>query len=1654
MENSINSAEVSENLQKLRSLDLQSLYDGNRDIASGEDDGIELNRKRDAPVSIEIGLIECTKRKRSRKEVPLSSFEAVNRNSKRISNAVDELRLEQHVLDWKDLAKVTSDHVSGEGNSRKLIDLNDVPISLDGNAALIPKRPRCFTRRKKVQHNHITMPADSEKTISDAQSVKLEDQSVTQTLSSETKSRANGNSRENSFCTANSVRSLVAKESASIRYTGISAEVVRRDHGDNGELEHQVHSSMDMSKAAVNNAAEPCENLHEDEENAARMLSSRFDHSCTAFSGNEAASASEPVNVSSSGLSHHGDYANSLSKHSAHLEANDSDGAGRILRPRRTEKHRRYTRKRRHYYEILSSDVNAFWIINRKIKIFWPLDESWYFGLVTNYDPQRKFHHVKYDDREEEWINLDKERFKLLLLPEEAPRRRNSGNSGRVRKNVVAEKGDTKVGNDTCGDGFMESEPLIAWLARSTRRVKSSLLGARKKRKIYSQSKSMATTMLLEDRVSSVPGCMDDSDLRADVSNSSSSSAFPDKLDDTEMSDRARSESCVYIRKRYRQRCQELGSTSDNSECRSIVLYDPSIFCTERFRQLKEEVIADTCLDVNNLDPACVLWFGENLGLLKPTACAVNSRQVMLRLLVQLTFVGHAYEAENVWLCHTLLLMQYGTVTVMWPNVQLKMLFVDNVVGLRVLLFEGCLVQAVSFVCLVLLAFNRPNEYNERLDRQIPINSVRFEISGVSNVRRRFVFVFYNFMEIKSSKLHYLDNKLKQYCSILKQLPLSDCTYDNIKNLQSQSNLLPFAVCGKPVSFEGSCERSRQGIILKRVTKQSTYVNLSLSSSTSNEVAKKVPQIVLPFSAAPTFFLSLHLQLLMAKSVASISFCNSLPLLEGPGNFSRSIADDGSLVQELPDQTTPVHEMECSLSRTDTVSGLSSAGSEMDVDVLSHNNDRESESTPLKCVDSNNDVVEASIDVQVSLPALGEGQSSQDTESLSRLKGITVEIPAVCQEESQSCNVEVQVRQQSTSDSVWSPNNSAFRSPNPTAPRSIWHRNRQNSGSMSFGHRSNMWPDDGKVGSSTPNGLVNGSKKPRNQNSYLLPFGNYDFNSKPRSHHRKGRPYKRLRTDNEKAVSNDPQSPQRRVELMSCDANVLITTGDRGWRESGARVVLENIDHNEWRLVVKISGVIKYSYKAYQFLQPGNPNRYTHAMMWKGEKDWILEFPDRSQWAMFKELHEECYNRNLRAASVKTIPIPGVRLIEESVDNGVELPFARSFPKYFQQVETDVDMALNPLRVLYDMDSDDEEWISKRRASSDASVSSQTEMSEEIFEKTIDMLEKVAYTQQHEDLTGIEIEELMGGGVPVQLIKDIYEYWKQKRRKKGLPLIRQLQPPLWKRYQQQLKEWELGLNQIHHYPNGCKEKAVLLEKPAMFAFCLRPRGLEVPNKGSKQRSHRKLSTTPSFSRDSDGHHSFGRRSNGFAYGDERQDSWQMSTRVISPRDPAGYMSMSSDGSERSHHRKPHRNKSRRLGNIIYDADYHPQMIASPSSNPRLVVNKRNGFSSPSSSSTTKWNGVGIPEWPTTPTHNHHHHPQVGFQKQKVVERLGVPDLDEFRLRDASSAARHACNMAKLKREEAQRLMCRADVAIHKAIVALMTAEAMKASSVENTQDDG
>lgn len=535
------------------------------------------------------------------------------------------------------------------------------------------------------------------------------------------------------------------------------------------------------------------------------------------------------------------------------------------------------------------------------------------------------------------------------------------------------------------------------------------------------------------------------------------------------------------------------------------------------------------------------------------------------------------------------------------------------------------------------------------------------------------------------------------------------------------------------VSNQGTRKRSRQGINFMGSSREASFVNISHSATHSDELNRKLPPLALSFTAAPTFFINLHLKLLMEHSVANICF-----------------RDHDSEITPENSMKTPTNEATSDGSCTKLVA-------ETDLSFCSHQGRLKSSQLYQNCVNV----------AGASSRTLG-GRDKSDASSRSIVNGLTVEIPSFHQFE-KPVERELQSTQQLTDFSL-NTNGSIIPSPSPTAPRSTGQRNRNSM--SSFGNISHGW-SDGKA-DIFHNGFGNGPKKPRTQVSYTLPCGGFDVSSKQRNVH-KGLPNKRIRKASEKRSSDVSRGSQRNLELLSCEANVLISASDRGWRECGARVVLELFDNSEWKLAVKLSGTTKYSYKAHQFLQPGSTNRYTHVMMWKGGKDWILEFPDRSQWALFKEMHEECYNRNLRSASVKNIPIPGVRLVEDIDDNGTEIAFLRSSTKYFQQIKTDVEIALDPSRLLYDMDSDDERWILRFQNSSEVVNSSAIEIDEEMFEKTMDMFEKAAYVRQCDEFTSEEIEEFMAGVGPMDLIKTIYEHWRQKRLRKGMPLIRHLQ---------------------------------------------------------------------------------------------------------------------------------------------------------------------------------------------------------------------------------------------------------------------------------------
>ncbi|KAD3068705.1 hypothetical protein R6Q59_017272 [Mikania micrantha] len=64
-----------------------------------------------------------------------------------------------------------------------------------------------------------------------------------------------------------------------------------------------------------------------------------------------------------------------------------------------------------------SGDTNPIYgdeVVNRRIRVYWPLDKSWYEGCVKSFDKSSGKHLVQYDDSEEELLDLSKEKIELL----------------------------------------------------------------------------------------------------------------------------------------------------------------------------------------------------------------------------------------------------------------------------------------------------------------------------------------------------------------------------------------------------------------------------------------------------------------------------------------------------------------------------------------------------------------------------------------------------------------------------------------------------------------------------------------------------------------------------------------------------------------------------------------------------------------------------------------------------------------------------------------------------------------------------------------------------------------------------------------------------------------------------------------------------------------------------------------------------------------------------------------------------------------------------------------------------------------------------------------------------------------------------------------
>lgn len=74
---------------------------------------------------------------------------------------------------------------------------------------------------------------------------------------------------------------------------------------------------------------------------------------------------------------------------------------------------------RRQWREVDLSNIHPIALIGRTCKVYWPLDDEWYPGVIHDYHAQTKKHRVDYKDNEMEMVLVSKERFQLKLSPEE-----------------------------------------------------------------------------------------------------------------------------------------------------------------------------------------------------------------------------------------------------------------------------------------------------------------------------------------------------------------------------------------------------------------------------------------------------------------------------------------------------------------------------------------------------------------------------------------------------------------------------------------------------------------------------------------------------------------------------------------------------------------------------------------------------------------------------------------------------------------------------------------------------------------------------------------------------------------------------------------------------------------------------------------------------------------------------------------------------------------------------------------------------------------------------------------------------------------------------------------------------------------------------------
>ncbi|KAG2279185.1 hypothetical protein Bca52824_050405 [Brassica carinata] len=137
--------------------------------------------------------------------------------------------------------------------------------------------------------------------------------------------------------------------------------------------------------------------------------------------------------------------------------------------------------------------------------------------------------------------------------------------------------------------------------------------------------------------------------------------------------------------------------------------------------------------------------------------------------------------------------------------------------------------------------------------------------------------------------------------------------------------------------------------------------------------------------------------------------------------------------------------------------------------------------------------------------------------------------------------------------------------------------------------------------------------------------------------------------------------------------------------------------------------------------------------------------------------------------NVKVIPIPGVREVCGYADDDSS---SFSMPvQYISVKEDEFSRAMGRSSAIYEMDSDDEEWLRKQNVEVFGEEEYEEVLERDAFELMIDGFEKRCFHSLGDDL----VDEKAAVVARQEVVEAVHDYWLRKRKKRKAPLLRVFQ---------------------------------------------------------------------------------------------------------------------------------------------------------------------------------------------------------------------------------------------------------------------------------------